>query len=508
MGEVTFGNKFIESDAGNGIMVGLLTMAMLISLELAVAKVVFKSKKKNTDMVWRREIFSRLSGFRSLNELLTGLDFTEIYLFDKKVEEEKKGLVNRVLRLFSSAFKKGDEPDTEDDQAEADGAGSNDTTACMLAPRKVHPRRLILPLVCRILLFFAEISVIALSGQRLVADGNGKQHVYLLVPSNRSTRVVLTRGCTSELPQVRGEQATGFLQTCTSSVPSAVYSSLRGSAEIEASRNYLDNSLSFYITTNGINDTDNRYLTVTSTYQSHDGLAQTLLPFDDVPGGSSGVGKMIQGVAKLRLSVLDLIYDRLVERLGVPKANQTAKFSETDTSATGEGNQRHMASFVWEGNKAMILDSLNDTILQDFKLEAQPGMPLISFDEKLSLYGPELGEGAKLLQYNIVPNWVWVFFIFVLGAVAAVFDRINTQDPDFYLFRAFVEVNSMDCVAGPLALENKEFRFAKFESDVAKNEVGHIGFHPADPTQHEVTKFEGVRDIQGAGTGKAPTLSS
>lgn len=136
------------------------------------------------------------------------------------------------------------------------------------------------------------------------------------------------------------------------------------------------------------------------------------------------------------------------------------------------------ASFRWNGGHDTIYRSLNDTILEDFKLEPQPNLPLISFDTRRGLYGPEQGGGAKLLQSNLVSNLVWVLLIVGLAAVAVVFDRINTIDPEFLLFRAFAEVNSMDCVSGPLALEDKEFRFAKYQGD----NVGHIGFRPAAPT--------------------------
>ena len=77
------------------------------------------------------------------------------------------------------------------------------------------------------------------------------------------------------------------------------------------------------------------------------------------------------------------------------------------------------------------------------------------------------------------------------------FDRINDNDPDFFLFRAFVEVNSMDCVAEPLALGSKDFRFAKFQCD--SDDVGHLGFNPAETTQREVAVFRAVQDVKGAG---------
>jgi hypothetical protein len=533
--EVTFFNTFVMKENANSFIVGVLTMAVLISLELAVTKVVFKSKERNTEMVWRREIFSRLSGFRSVTELLSGLDFRETDLFDKKDGQKKNGIVSRVavsgldftetdlfekkngivsrvwtpvMNLFS-VTKNADESDAKDGQAENDGTSGDDTNACMLNPRKVHLRRLIIPLICRVLLLFVEITVIALSGQTLAADGNGHHNAYWMVETNSPP--TLTRGCTSELLEVRGEQATGLLQTCTSSVRVDTSASERDIARITVSRNYLTNQLRFRVVTNEEGSNGNRVLFVTSTYQSHDGAAQTLLPFDDVLEGSSGPGDGIDGIeekATLRLDILNDIYDKLVKRLEVVEvgeADQTFKFGEGRISGIGVGDNSYEAGFLWQGDQEAVLDALNTTILQDFKLEPQPGRPLISFDERRGLYGPEQGEGSKELKFNTVPNWVWVFLIFVLATVAMIFDRINSHDPEFFLFRAFVEVNSMDCVAGPLALENKEFRFANFQSfegEVSENDVGHIGFHPADPTQVEVTTFKGVRDVQGTGMSK------
>jgi hypothetical protein len=270
-------------------------------------------------------------------------------------------------------------------------------------------------------------------------------------------------------------------------------------AIISVNKDYLSNQLTFSVVTEEGSNGDNRELSVTRTYQSHDGVAQTLLPFDDVPEGSSGPGNDILGKENLRIGILNDIYNRLVERLEVleGEAGQTFNFSGGNLSGIDEGSLIHNARFLWRGNQSRILDALNATILQDFKLEPQPGMPLISFDERRGLYGPEQGEGSKELKFNTVPNWVWVFLIFVLATVAMIYDRINIHDPEFFLFRAFVEVNSMDCVAGPLALENMEFRFANFQSELSENDVGHIGFHPADPTQAEVTTFKGVRDVQG-----------
>lgn len=54
--EVTFGNTFIESDAGTGFVVGFLTMAVLTALESAVTKVFFKSKRKEISRFFSKAI--------------------------------------------------------------------------------------------------------------------------------------------------------------------------------------------------------------------------------------------------------------------------------------------------------------------------------------------------------------------------------------------------------------------------------------------------------------------
>ena len=131
---------------------------------------------------------------------------------------------------------------------------------------------------------------------------------------------------------------------------------------------------------------------------------------------------------------------------------------------------------------------------------------MISFDDRLGVYGREQGQGAKLRQFNFVSNWVWVLLIILLATVTAVFDKINGIDPEFFLFRAFVEVNSLEnggdsspgvdggagvgrVGAGPLALENKEFQFANYNSD-STSDPGHIGFNPMNPEQTEVTPYQ------------------
>lgn len=228
--EVTFGNTFIASDAGNGIVVGILTLAMLISLESAVRNVVFKSKKTNTDMILRMEIFERLSGFRLLRKLLSGLDFVEADLFGK--HEQRDGLIARLMGYFPKKVNN----DCNDNEETNDVAVNNVATgACELTHRKIHPRRLILPAFCRVLLLIAEIAVIALSGQKLVPDGNGRQNIYLLAPNDGSP-ISLSRSCTVELPKVRGEQATGILETCTSAVFGGAWAEEKGTATITFTR--------------------------------------------------------------------------------------------------------------------------------------------------------------------------------------------------------------------------------------------------------------------------------
>jgi hypothetical protein len=106
--EVSRSNRFVESEEGNAIVVGILSIAMLVALEAAVTTVYFKSRTKSTDMIFRKEIFARLSSFRSLWELLSGLGFRKKELFPHNNQDGFDGELQK---------------------------------------RTIHPRRLIMPLV-------------------------------------------------------------------------------------------------------------------------------------------------------------------------------------------------------------------------------------------------------------------------------------------------------------------------------------------------------------------------
>jgi hypothetical protein len=339
-----------------------------------------------------------------------------------------------------------------------------------------------------------EITVLVLSGQRLEADGNGMQQAYFLVPSDNNSVVVLNNnGCRNELDEVRSEAVSGVLETCTAILGNPASSAVRGQVSLTFDRQYLTNELIFSVSA----EDGNGRLSVTSTYQSYDGFTQTLLPFDDIPEGFNGTGTALSSVARFRLELLNDIYERLVQKLGVPEADQTENFPEGRASGIGEGNKYFAASFEGTfGQVRVINDTLSNIILGSFTLESQLDKKLVSFEVKRGLYGPERGGGAKLRQSNIVANWVWLLLIFLLATVAFIFDRINDVDANFFLFQAFVEVNKMDCIAGPLALDDsKEFRLAKFQG--MSDDIGHLGFNPADPTQLEVEAFQAVRDVKG-----------
>ena len=96
----------------------------------------------------------------------------------------------------------------------------------------------------------------------------------------------------------------------------------------------------------------------------------------------------------------------------------------------------------------------------------------------------------------MVPWWVWLLLTVGLGFIAFVFDWINVEDPDFYLFRAFALVTGNDGIAGPLALPESEFEFGKFQSS---GKVGHMGFRLPREEHSLFTRvdtFENVEDVK------------
>jgi len=369
--EVSRSNRFVESEEGNAIVVGILSMAMLVALEAAVTKVHFKSRTKSTDMIFRKEIFARLSSFRSLWELLSGFDFRKKELF---------------LHNNQDGF---------------DGE---------LQKRTIHPRRLIMPLVCRVLLLTVEITVLVLSGQRLVSDGGLQQNAYTLIPADSSSPFTLDRRCRNDLHRVRAEVASGVLETCTSIVRKEGFSQIRDGAVLSVDRRYLTNTITFSVVTAGSTSGENRALSVSSKYRSYDGFEQTLTPFDDMPAGDSGRGHELSSDptigSRFRLETLNQIYDILVAELMVPEDNQTENFPEGREAGLGIGNRYYEASFAGEFDQDHIIDVLSNIILQKFTLAPQHDKKLVSFDEKLGLDGPEMGAGAKLRASNVVPNWV------------------------------------------------------------------------------------------------------
>ena len=226
-----------------------------------------------------------------------------------------------------------------------------------------------------------------------------------------------------------------------------------------------------------------------------------ILPFEKLPDGFTGVGFDLQGLvlrdeAIFQIDTLNQIYERLAFALGVSEEDQIQNF--TLIPPIGNDVRRIEAKFrnndAYDFDQDVMVDALNSIILNQFKLEFTD-QDLVAFDPRSRQYGPERGDGRFVFQQNMVPWWVWLLLTVVLGFIAFVFDRINVEDPDFYLFRAFALVTGNDGVAGPLALPESEFEFGKFQS----GKVGHMGFGlPRE--EHSlftrVNTFENVEDVK------------
>lgn len=428
---VSIYNMFLEGETRNDLVTGILTLGVLVALETAVEKMFFKSREMNTKVVLRKEIFARLSGFRSIKELLSGVDY----------KEKRRG------------GGKEEQDDTQEPSASAGEPVNVTATGRRLAAqpksRSYHSSRLLIPSIVRFLLLCAELAVIALGGQRLVSDGNGLQPAYALVerPLNGSSTLHFTRqGCTSHLSEVRSEQASGHLQMCVRPERLNVCQYSIDHCVLRLERDYLRNTAEFKIFTN--DSCQKRLLSLTTTYQSHDGFSQTLMPLDDMPTGLTGTyeganATCTMGVTKncflaqpeqertIRVDTLNLILDKLLQRLGVPDDDRMRNFGEGQGAFRREGIGLLLmnATFRWTGTHDQVLTALNTTLLRDFELKpAASGDPMISFDQSAGLYGPELGDGAKVRQFNLVPSIVWAVMIVGLAVVAIVFDRINTID--------------------------------------------------------------------------------
>ena len=360
-------------------------MLVIICLESAVTKAIFKSKgKMTTEIIFRREIFSRLSGIRAVREMLSGQDFTKADFFIKNQDATARGTATHHEKTedeINCASELDGEPPAVVESQEGlapqhDSSENKDKGQSAKLKNNestIHVRRLILPVICRVLLLIIEIAVIGLSGQTLQADGNGHQPYYYLVGT--TTSPALSRGCTVEFDTVRGEQSTGSLETCTSTVFRGSSSATIDTADITFARNYLDNSITFLIATSE-ETSDKPHLSVTSTYRSYDGFVQSLMPLDNPPpipppGDSffSGTGFDLFSIAfrgeLIREGVLNLIFDGLMTRLKVPESDIITRFNSSVYRAVS-GEFFLDASFKWNGTHDLIHTSLNATILEDF----------------------------------------------------------------------------------------------------------------------------------------------
>ena len=375
---------------------------------------------------------------------------------------------------------------------------------CEIKERDVELRRLIVPIVARFLLLVLEISVIALSGEILVSEGNGTIRSPLLVPIEGTAPLMADgtptaiEGCRNELASERSTASMGTLETCTTIVRSeGPGTPAFDEVDITVQRRYDTNEIQFSFF--GTGGSKFRSLSLTSTYQSHDQFIHTLLPFEKLPDGFTGVGFDLQGLvlrdeAIFQIDTLNQIYERLAFALGVSEEDQIQNF--TLIPPIGNDVRRIEAKFrnndAYDFDQDVMVDALNSIILNQFKLEFTD-QDLVAFDPRSGQYGPERGDGRFVFQQNMVPWWVWLLLTVVLGAF--VFDRINVEDPDFHLFRAFALVTGNDGIAGPLALPESEFEFGKFQS----GKVGHMGFGPPREEHSLFTRvdtFENVEDVK------------
>lgn len=423
---VRFSNAFADSDMWNSIIGGFLSLGCIIALETAGTKMFMKSKRRSMKVMFRREIYSRLNSGGSVKDLLSGNDLTD-------------GELNR------SEFKR----------------------------KKVYLNRLIVPVLCRLVLLAAEITVIVLSGQTNVPQGKGTMYNHILTQvTGSSTDKKDTKGlCREYLEEKRHVATSGSLTTCARIKPvgqpyfdengEPSYFSL--TPEIDC----LQNEISFKIEYNK-NVGIVRKVFVEVTYSSYDGRIQTIFPF----GSGSGI------CGPISINDLDYIYDQLVSIFDVPIRDQIKRF-ENKWEEKKFGDYSHSqysmnaASIKIERGGVdkqgqAVAEALANIFLTRFTLK-KTDEPIYGFDRQKGEYGNEVGEGPRLYQKNIVDQWVWLLITFVFAILAFIFDRINKEDPEFYLFRAFMAVNSMDPIAGPLAqdLDEKkdEYFFGRFKDE-------------------------------------------
>lgn len=442
---VSYGNAFFDSETGNTIAEGILTTAFIISLEVAVTKVFIRSRQRSVGMMMRREIYQRLSSWRELKDMLSGFDDHKEKIDDKKP--------------------------------------------------KVFLKRLLVPIMCRILLFVAGATVIGMSGQKMEPHGTNTMQDYVLERGEPEDPIEISDGenfCREHLKEEdepRHTAIVGNLQTCVKRQndfqrvkiekedrPLFEISSFMKCSSNEywfeiispkdkAAVEYYSSEIIYGIATF-------KKVFVEVTYSSYDGYTQTLLPFADRTNEVLDEGSSSPTCDTIRQNwdekTMDYIYEELKRELNLSSAMDQS-FGKIDNSNLGFYYTESAAKFKYDGNEDDVVNALTDVLLNQFKLKELGNTKLYSFDPRTGSYGTEKGKGPRVYQKNKVAQWIWVVGIFGLSLISYLFSRTNIEDPEFYLYRAFLEANSMDPKLGPLAQpldkNNDIFYFGSFKRE-------------------------------------------
>ena len=134
------------------------------------------------------------------------------------------------------------------------------------------------------------------------------------------------------------------------------------------------------------------------------------------------------------------------------------------------------------------------------------------------------GNGPRLYQKNIVSQWIWVVFIAGFALLSLIFLFIYIEDPDFYLYKAFLEANKMDPKLGPLAQpilskEDDVFYFGSMKNQGGlfsgfrqiKEMMAKLTYTNSDTTEKEkspfISKITASKSDETARTEKIPFMA-
>ncbi len=422
---VSYANAFFDGDFSNKICEGVLTALFLMALQVTVNKIFFRSKKRSVAMMMRREVYQRLTGWREIKDMLTGYD-------DHK---DKERLSNE-----------------------------NETKP------QIHPKRLIIPVVCHTLLFLTQAIILVLSGQYLEPHGKATMTDYHLQPGEPVNKP--KNFCREHLTDERHTRISGSLTTCVKiQTDSKIFTFDEQMGDdgwfLSAYMKCYTNEFWFEIIRNkktktiyGSPTSEATALTkvfVEITYSSYDGYTQTLLPFSNGPKvipNEATLEPLFDTQAAWNETSIHYIYDQLALNLSLSEENTISKFGDLvkfESLYKMEGAKIKLGGDHIDGEGKAIGNALANVILNKMELVQLNDIKMYSFDPRTGLYMEEKGDGPRLYEKNIVAQWIYVVAIIVLSIIAFIVSKIQNEDPEFYLYRAFLEANNMNPKLGPLA---------------------------------------------------------